>query len=429
MSMTRSLRIRSRVQLLVAFSLAAAFVPSRIHAQADIAGDWEIQMDQNGRKTFASLSISKKADGTFTGKWGRTEISDVKFDGNKLTFVRTIRFGDQEFTTNYEGTLKDGSIAGSLSSERGSFPANAARRKPRSPALGRWDFKYMVGDREILSTLVVTEGPGGLEGKWTSNSGEHVVSNVKLQEGKLSFARKSKFADRELETTYEAVLQGNKLSGTIKSELGEIPANGQRVGAELAGMWELTSTSDRGPRTSLLTIYEDLTGRYEMFGGETPFKDLKLDGNKVSFTVETGFGDQSFTIDFKGQVDGKTLKGEVTTPRGTREVTGKKVDQTSPLVGTWEITRESTQGPRTVKLTIKEDLTGTYAIEDNIANITDLRLEGDEVSFKVTVKRGEREVPTEFKGKLDGTTLKGQLITERGAREATGKKVNTNLKL
>ena len=429
MNMTRSLRIRARIQLLVAFSFAGALAPSRLHAEDDIAGDWEIQMDLNGRKTFGSLSISKKPDGTFTGKWGRTEISDVKFDGKKLTFVRTVRFGDQEFKTNYEGTLKDGAIAGSLSSERGNFTANAARRKPRSPVLGRWEFKYTVGDREILATLALTEGPGGLEGKWTSNFGEHVVSNVKFQEGKLSLARKTKLPDRELETTYEGALQGNKLTGTIKSELGEIPANGQRLGAELAGTWELTSTTDRGPRTSVLTVYEDLTGRYEIIGGETPFKDLKLDGNKVSFSVESGFGDQTFTLDFKGQLDGKTLKGEITSPRGTREVTGKKVDQTSPLVGAWEITRESTNGPRTVKLTIKEDLTGTYTIEDNTVNITDLRLQGDEVSFKVTVKRGDREVPTEFKGKLDGTTLKGQFITARGAREATGKKVGSTVKL
>ena len=35
-----------------------------------------------------------------------------------------------------------------------------------------------------------------------------------------------------------------------------------------------------------------------------------------------------------------------------------------------------------------------------------------------------RDVPIEFKGKVDGTTLKGQFITSRGEREAIGKKVS-----
>jgi hypothetical protein len=40
------------------------------------------------------------------------------------------------------------------------------------------------------------------------------------------------------------------------------------------------------------------------------------------------------------------------------------------------------------------------------------------------VKYNETEVPMEFKGRLEGGTLKGEFITSRGAREAVGKKVN-----
>lgn len=311
----------------VALSLFVLSVaPPLLFAGEDITGDWEVKIDRNGRETFASLSISKKPDGTYTGKWGSTELSDVKLEGNKLTFVRTVRFGDQEFKTSYEGNFKDGAIAGTVSSERGSFAANATRRKPRSPILGRWQFKYAVGDRQIESTLAVSEGQGGaLEGKWTSTAGEHVVSNVKFQDGKLTLARKSKFGDRELETTYEGTLKENDLAGAIKSaELGEIQANGRRAGGELVGKWELTTTSERGTRTSMLTVFGDLTGRYELFGAEIPIQEIKLDGDQVSFSLEAAFGDQPFKMDFKGKLDGKTLKGELTTPRGTREVTGKK---------------------------------------------------------------------------------------------------------
>jgi len=417
-----------QAHLFSVFVLAILAVPARLCAQANITGEWEVKMDQGGRESFGSLTISKKADGTFAGKWGTSDLSDVKFDGQKLTFVRTIRFGDQEFQLDYAGTLKDGSFAGTISSDRGSFTANASRRKPKNPILGRWDIKFTIGDRDIQATLAVSEGPGGaIDAKWTSATGEHTVSNVKLQDGKLTFSRKSKIGENEFESTYEGTAKENKLTGTIKSERGDIPANGERLGAALIGKWELTTTTDRGTRTSILTVFSDLTGRYESFGGELPFKDLKFDGSQAAFSVEAGFGDQTFAIDFKAKLDGNTLKGEVTSARGTREVTGKKLDAASALVGAWEIVREGRQGTRTVKLVIKDDMTGAYTDRDSTVPVTDLRFDGGQLSFKVVVKFGEREVPMEFKGTVDGTALKGQFITERGAREATGKKVTTSL--
>ena len=65
----------------------------------------------------------------------------------------------------------------------------------------------------------------------------------------------------------------------------------------------------------MLTIYGDMTGRYEMFGGEIPIKDLKLEGDQVSFKVEMGFGDQTFKMEFKGKLDGKTLKGQTSSDK------------------------------------------------------------------------------------------------------------------
>jgi hypothetical protein len=320
--------------------LALAAASPGLRAQGDVTGEWEVKMDRDGRETYATLTITRKADGTLAGKWGSAELSAVKLDGQKLTFARTIRFGDQEFTLNYEGTLKDGAINGTISSDRGSFAANASRRKPPSPAAGRWSFHYTVGDRDIDATFVISEGAGGLEGKWTSSASTSVISDLKFKDGKLTFARKVKLQDAELETTYEGLVAGNKITGTIKSERGEIPANAERVGGALIGRWELTTTStERGPRPGMLLVFPDLSARYETFGGEVPVKEVKLEGNNVAFTAESSFGDQTFTIDFKGKIDGKSLTGEVVTPRGTRAVTGKKVEESaaaaSPVAGTW----------------------------------------------------------------------------------------------
>jgi len=404
--------------------LALAAGTSSVLGAEEITGNWEITMDFNGRQSFATLSISRNADGTLAGKWGESELTDVKFEDTKLTFVRTIKMQDQEFKMTYEGTLKDGRLTGKISGERGEFSANGARIKPRPTILGQWDLSYKIGDRDVSAKLAISQKPdGALDGRWTSEFGESVVSNVKFQDGILSLSRKTKLPGGEFESTFEGSVTGHKLAGTIKSDRGEVAVSGQRVGAALVGKWELTSTSERGPRTRTLTVYGDMTGRYEMFGGEIPIKDLKFEGDQVSFKVAMGFGDQTFEMEFKGKLDGKTLKGQMVTPNGTNEVAGKKIETASALVGTWELTSESPQGVRTSTLKIKEDMTGTYTTRDSETPITDLKVEVEEVAFKVMRKFGEREVPMEFKGRLDGTTLKGQFITTRGSREVTGKKI------
>jgi len=411
--------------LLLAFVFAFAVGSSQVFAAEEITGDWEITMNFDGRESFATLSISRKADGSLAGKWGSGELNDLKFEDGKLTFVRILTFGDREFIMEYSGTLRDGKLTGTLSSDRGDTPANGARKKPKCPALGQWDMKFNVGDREIIGRLIISEKPDStLAGKWDADYGEHTISNVKFEDGKLTFTRNSKMNDFEIETNFEGTIKGHKLTGVFKSQRGELPATGKRVGADLVGKWELTRTSERGTRTSMLTIYGDMTGRYESFGGEIPIKDLKLEGNQVTFYIEMGFGDQTFKMDFKGKLDGKSLNGELTTSRGTSEFTGKKVEVASPLVGTWEITRKSSRGTRTNTLKIKADMTGTYTSRDNEIEITDLKVDGDQVSFKVIMRYGERDVPMEFKGRLDGKTLNGERTTSRGTSKFTGKKVD-----
>ena len=398
---------------------------SLVRAAEDITGQWEMTMDFGGRESFAMLTISKNADGSLAGKWGSDDLSDVKFQDGKLTFVRTIQFGDQEFTLDYAGTLKDGKITGVMSGDQGEFDVDGARFKPKSPALGTWDVSFNIDDRDITGQLAVSEKPDGtLDGKWISERGNTVISNVKFKEGKLTFNRKSTFGDNIYESDFEGTIADHNLTGVFKSQRGEMPAKGTRVGAALIGKWDLTSVSDFGTRKGMMRVNGDMTGRYEFFGGEIPMKDLKLDGNQVTFALEMGWGDQTFTLDFKGTLDGKNLKGQMTSDRGTSDITGKKVEQASAAVGTWEFTRETDRGTRTSTLKIKPDMTGTYTMRDNEEAVKDLKVDGNNVSFKLELSFNDRQFTMEFKGMVEGKTLKGEFITQRGAREAIGKKID-----
>ncbi len=191
-----------------------------------------------------------------------------------------------------------------------------------------WDLAYKLGDRDITSKLVVSaKADGALGATWTSAMGESAISNVKLQEGKLTFDRTVKFNEREFKMTFEGTAEGDRLTGVSRSgNMGEIPVTGTRFGADLIGKWELTSVSDMGTWTTLMIVNPDLSGQYEFFS-EVPMKDVKFENGQLTFGVEFGPEDQRFQMTFKGKVEGKTLKGQMTSDRGTSDVTGKKLPQ------------------------------------------------------------------------------------------------------
>jgi hypothetical protein len=420
-------------RLVAAVLLPLVIGVPQVLAAEDITGQWEVTMEFGGRPMYATLTISKNAEGALTAKWGSEDVSNVKFDGQKLTFARTVRWGDNEFSLGYAGALADGKITGTLSSDQGDLPANAARKKPLSPAVGMWDLKYAIGDRDMTAKLTVSQKPDGtLDARWVSERGDNVVSNVKCQDGKLTFDRTAKFNDREMQMTVASTVQGDKLTGTIKSDMGEIPLHGTLAGSELIGQWRLTVVSDMGTWTVPMTILPDLSGRYEFLGSELPMKSVKFENGQLQFALEFGPADQPFQFDFKGKVENGTLKGQMTSDQGNSEITGKRLPPAAAaaatpapsIVGTWEFTRETQQGTRTNTLKIKPDMTGTYAGRDSEFPVTDLKVNGDQVTFKVTLKFNDNEFPMDFKGRLEGKTLKGEFTTSRGTREAAGKRID-----
>ncbi len=256
--------------------------------------------------------------------------------------------------------------------------------------------------------------------------GEHTITRVRSADDTFTLDRTVKLEEMELEVTNTAKIDGDKLTGTMISKFGEIEANGTRVGAEVVGVWELTTTSDRCPRTRLMLVFSDLTARYKTYGREIPVT-LQLKDKQVSFETEMKFGDRAFEMALKGKLDGNQLDGEITTSRGVNKFTGKKRLSAFVGIGTWEFTRETDNGDvRTSTLKINDAKSGTYSFRDNDIALDSLSLDGDNVAFKVTLKFNEREIPLEFKGAVKEDALAGQWTTPRGTRDSVGKRKKTD---
>ena len=313
---------------IVLISLLFLAQASLLYAADEITGLWEVRMDFGGRESFAELSVSKNPDGSLAAKWGSDELADVNFHDGKLTFTRTVGRGERQFTSSFGATLSDGKLTGKMASDQGEYNVVCTRPKPMCPALGQWNMKIALGDRDIDAILTISQNADGtLAGQWTNEPGEHIISDVNFHDGKLTFNRKVKLDELQFETPFDGTIEGDNLTGTMKNEMGQWQVTGTRIGAPLVGKWELTTASERGTRTRVLTIYPDLTGRYESFGSQVPVKNLKLEGDTVTFSIDMGFGDRAFQMDFKGTLQGESLTGQFTSPRGEQPVTGKKIPQ------------------------------------------------------------------------------------------------------
>jgi hypothetical protein len=297
-----------------------------------IYGDWQVKVQFGERQMESILSFSRNQEGQYTGQWisfwGVNDLKDVKFEDNKLSFVQVIRFGDNEFTQNFTGTVEDGKLTGVLSSDRGESKLEG-QRSPRMPrGVGNWELKYKFGDREITSTLAIKANKEGeLTGEWQSRRGESKISDLQFdrRERKLTFKRVSKFQDRQFESTFEGTIgRDNTLTGVIKSDRGEVQVEGKLIGAPLIGTWNLDIESERGPRKQRLRVNPDMSALY----GSTLIKKINFDGDKVSFKYTLTFGDQEFETSFAGKLAESKLTGEFTNPRGTQKVTGTKVVRT-----------------------------------------------------------------------------------------------------
>jgi Methyltransferase domain len=298
-------------------------------AKRGITGDWQVKVDFDGRQMTSILSLSKDEEGKLKGEWisffGLTELSDLTHEGNELSFVEVNRYGGREMKTKFTGTIRRGKLSGTLSNDRGEYKAEGTRLRRVPMAAGEWDVKLTMGQREFTAVLTIKAGQKGqLTADWKSQVGEHQVSNVKFKAGKLTFDRTSKMQDRQWTSTFEGTIKAQRLTGVIKSDQGEITVEGRRVGAPVIGRWELEIKSDSGSRKQLLRIYPDLSAMY----GPLHIDRIDLDKNKVAFKTSVKFGDRNYEISFTGRVKGKKLTGEITTSRGTREVTGQK---TSPM--------------------------------------------------------------------------------------------------
>lgn len=289
-------------------------------------GDWEIKVPFGQGEMPVILSFRPSQENGWTGQWitgmGVNDLQDLTFEDGNLSFVHIARWGDNEFKSTFKGAVEEDKLTGVLSSDRGEQNITGQRRRRMSRAAGSWKMDFKVGDRDITTTMVVApDKEGQLHAEWQSEWGEHKITDFTYERGAVSFKRQSTFQDRQWDSTFEGTIQGDALTGTIKSEMGDMEVQGTRIGAAVIGTWNLDVETEWGDIKQRFIVNPDMTGLY----GTIPVKKVALNDDQVSFKMVVQFGDQEFEMDFAGKLTDGKLTGEMTTSRGTQKITGTKV--------------------------------------------------------------------------------------------------------
>jgi hypothetical protein len=112
-----------------------------------------------------------------------------------------------------------------------------------------------------------------------------------------------------------------------------VPTAGAAETAKVAGEWAITVESPQGKGTPTVVLKQDgeaLTGTYKGRLGEVPLKGT-ITGNDIKFSITVNTQGQDLVIEYKGTVDGDTMKGKAKFGDfGEGDFTGSKKAATAP---------------------------------------------------------------------------------------------------
>jgi hypothetical protein len=208
-----------------------------------------------------------------------------------------------------------------------------------------------------------------------------------------------------------------------------IPTLGQGGGA--AGAWDVTLNSPQGTFNIQFNLKQDgekLTGVVKGQRGEVPLEGT-VKGKDVVFKWTTKFQENDLPITLTGALDGSTMKGSAdyggfaqgdfsakraadsaaTAPSSPAPAAAAPADKTD-VSGAWAFQVETPAGSGTPTFTFKQEgekLTGQYKGAFGEAPLTGT-VKGNKIDFTIKIKAQDQDATINYTGTVDGDgTMKG----------------------
>jgi hypothetical protein len=105
--------------------------------------------------------------------------------------------------------------------------------------------------------------------------------------------------------------------------------DGERPTVSVTGRWEITQERGMGAgmksTVSFTQEESSLTGTFTSMRGEVEFTGGEVAGNQIAFELSMSFGGRSIEMFVTGTVEGDTIRGSITTARGSNPFTAKRI--------------------------------------------------------------------------------------------------------
>ncbi len=204
-----------------------------------------------------------------------------------------------------------------------------------------------------------------------------------------------------------------------------------------AGTWKSSfSTPDGQTIESTFKIKQEgdklsgvLIGRN---GNENPMQEVKLTGDQLFIKLIRERNGETITTKVTATLSGDNLKGKLETNWGGEDRTADWVakrekaatDSASSSVnatGNWKysITLDSGDVMNLV-LNLKQEadkVSGKVSVGDFETPITEGKVSGDTIAFKIPVDTGAQKFMSTYKGTLNGNTIKGKIHSDWGGED------------
>ncbi len=422
------------------------FTGTRAGAKLDLAGVWNIVATSPDGQTFEpqlELMDGSPMSGKFTWIDGTSiDVSNIEVKGDTLAVKVEIDFGGQPmvltFNSKVDGQSMTGTAEYDLGGQTGTVDFTGTKAGEPVKLAGRWNIVVSSPDGQTFEpTVDVVEGPDGISGTFNWIDGTSIEIGEATLDGKhLTFKVALDFGGQAMTVGVDGQVEGKEMAGTVEYDLGgqtgTLDFTATKAEINVGGRWNAVASSPDGqtfePTIDLEHTGDGIKGTFTWIDGTTiDIKDVKLEGNALAVRVEIDFGGQPMVVVFNSKVDGDQMAGtadyDLGGQTGTIDFTatrGEAAKAECPLAGDWDLTLSTDDGQSfDVQLSVTasgESMSGKYVGPAGEAEVKDLKVDGDHVTFSVTRQRDGTEFTVTYDGKLDGDKLEGTASIEGGGQ-------------
>jgi len=194
---------------------------------------------------------------------------------------------------------------------------------------GTWRWEYDLDGTQFKDLVRLKVGQENketkereLKGKYESSSGRKInIENGKISGDKVSFEFKVNYQGMDVKLEFEGSLKNDNLSGKVKASTNDgsrdldWSATRSVLADDVVGKWKLRIDANGNIMEPVLTVTKDgdnLKADY-VLGNDVKIqaKDVKIEKNELTFTIETDFQGAKIKADFMGRPYGDKIKGSI----------------------------------------------------------------------------------------------------------------------